>query len=169
MVARHLLTIWQFAGNIGVMNSRISFFQRDWKDTNDFLERLAKKSGKLLKGGEPDVDNVAKMVLNDWQRGKLPFFTPPPGCEQLPQQPAAPEEAQEETSDKQEEETKAPTKDGAGDEGVSQNRTDENGADESLATETADESVVTEAADESAITGMTTSGLFSLLCSNSRG
>jgi len=125
--------------------------ERDWKDTNDFLERLAKKSGKLLKGGEPDVDNVAKMVLNDWQRGKLPFFTPPPGCEQLPQQPAAPEEAQEETSDKQEEETKAPTKDGAGDEGVSQNRTDENGADESLATETANESVVTEAADESAI------------------
>ena len=30
------------------------------------------------------MDNVAKMVLNDWQRGKLPFFTPPPGCEQLP-------------------------------------------------------------------------------------
>ncbi len=20
------------------------------------------------------------MVLNDWQRGKLPFFVPPPGC-----------------------------------------------------------------------------------------
>ena len=48
------------------------------------MERVARKTGKLLKGGEPDIDNVAKMVLNDWQRGKLPFFTPPPGCEQLP-------------------------------------------------------------------------------------
>merc|ERR1712029_700629 len=60
--------------------------ERDWKSTNDFLERIAQRSGKLLKGGEPDLDNVAKMVLNDWQRGKLPFFTPPPGCEQFPQQ-----------------------------------------------------------------------------------
>ena len=79
-------------------------------------------------------------------------------CEQLPQQPAAPKEAEEETTDNQKEETKAPTKEVAGDEGVSQNRTDEHGADESLATETADASVVTEAADESAITGMTTTG-----------
>ena len=54
-----------------------------WSDHNDFLERVAQKYGKLLKGGEPDVNTVAKMVLNDWQRGKIPFFVPPPGC-QLP-------------------------------------------------------------------------------------
>merc|ERR1711860_249012 len=42
------------------------------------------KYGKLLKGGEPDVNTVAKMVLNDWQRGKIPFFVPPPGCEMPP-------------------------------------------------------------------------------------
>jgi ribosome biogenesis GTPase A len=29
-------------------------------------------------GGEPDVDTVAKMVLYDWQRGKVPWFSPPP-------------------------------------------------------------------------------------------
>ena len=43
-----------------------------------FLELLARKAGRLLKGAEPDVNGVAKMVLNDFLRGKLPWFTPPP-------------------------------------------------------------------------------------------
>ncbi|KAI4160438.1 MAG: hypothetical protein LQ342_005762 [Letrouitia transgressa] len=47
----------------------------------DFLEQLARKGGRLLKGGEADVDGVAKMVLNDFLRGKIPWFTPPPGWE----------------------------------------------------------------------------------------
>jgi len=44
----------------------------------DFLEKLAFKYGKLLKKGEPDLNTVAKMVLNDWIRGKIPFFVEPP-------------------------------------------------------------------------------------------
>lgn len=27
----------------------------------------------------PDVNTVAKMVLNDWLRGKIPYFVKPPG------------------------------------------------------------------------------------------
>lgn len=50
----------------------------DWTHPDDFLEQLAKKSGKLLKKGEPDVNTVGRMILNDFQRGKLPWFTPPP-------------------------------------------------------------------------------------------
>ena len=42
------------------------------------LSAIAKKSGKLLKGGEPDQEAAAKMVLNDWIRGKIPFFVSPP-------------------------------------------------------------------------------------------
>ncbi|OWZ66939.1 nucleolar GTP-binding protein 2 [Cryptococcus neoformans] len=42
------------------------------------LTAIAKKSGKLLKGGEPDQEAAAKMVLNDWIRGKVPFFVAPP-------------------------------------------------------------------------------------------
>lgn len=42
------------------------------------MEILARKGGRLLKGGEADVDGVAKMVLNDFLRGKIPWFTPPP-------------------------------------------------------------------------------------------
>ncbi|XP_018323980.1 nucleolar GTP-binding protein 2 [Agrilus planipennis] len=54
----------------------------DWNgDPMQFLEKYACKSGKLLKKGEPDIATVAKMVLNDWQRGKLPFYTCPPGEE----------------------------------------------------------------------------------------
>lgn len=34
-----------------------------------------------MQGGEPDVSTVSKMVLNDWQRGRIPFFVKPPGPE----------------------------------------------------------------------------------------
>ncbi|XP_001360630.3 nucleolar GTP-binding protein 2 [Drosophila pseudoobscura] len=51
----------------------------DWTSPKHFLEQLAQKSGKLLKGGEPDVTVTSRMVLNDWQRGKLPFYVPPEG------------------------------------------------------------------------------------------
>lgn len=54
---------------------------KEWSDHVDFLEQVAKRSGKLLKGGEPDVNTVAKMILNDWQRGKLPFYVAPEGFE----------------------------------------------------------------------------------------
>ncbi|CAH2091024.1 unnamed protein product [Euphydryas editha] len=52
-----------------------------WTTATDFLEKLAARTGKLLKKGEPDISQVAKMVLNDWQRGKLPFYIAPEGFE----------------------------------------------------------------------------------------
>ena len=51
----------------------------DWEDYEDFLSKLAKKYGKLLKKGEPDTATAAKMVLYDWTRGRIPYFYPPPG------------------------------------------------------------------------------------------
>ena len=54
---------------------------KKWKDTNDFLDQLSKKTGKLLKGGEPDNFNSAVRVLRDWQRGRLPYFVQPPDTE----------------------------------------------------------------------------------------
>ena len=53
---------------------------KQWDDAEDFLTQLAQVSGKLLKGGEPDLNTAAKMVLYDWQRGKIPFFVLPPGA-----------------------------------------------------------------------------------------
>ncbi|XP_035899163.1 nucleolar GTP-binding protein 2 [Anopheles stephensi] len=54
---------------------------KEWTDHIDFLEQIARKMGKLLKKGEPDVPTVAKMILNDWQRGRLPFYVAPEGFE----------------------------------------------------------------------------------------
>ncbi|XP_066125723.1 nucleolar GTP-binding protein 2 [Saccopteryx bilineata] len=55
-----------------------------WENAEDFLEKLALRTGKLLKGGEPDLQTVGKMVLNDWQRGRIPFFVKPPNAEEPP-------------------------------------------------------------------------------------
>ncbi|VEU21967.1 DEKNAAC102958 [Brettanomyces naardenensis] len=49
-----------------------------WKDSEDFIEMLARKSGRLLKGGEPDETGVAKQVITDFNRGKIPWFVAPP-------------------------------------------------------------------------------------------
>ena len=52
-----------------------------FETATEFLDLLARKGGRLLKGGEADVDGAAKMVLNDFVRGKIPWFTPPPAVE----------------------------------------------------------------------------------------
>lgn len=54
----------------------------DWEDSIDFLEQLARRMGKLSKGGQPDTNTTARMVLNDWQRGRLPYYVSPPGFSQ---------------------------------------------------------------------------------------
>lgn len=39
----------------------------------------------VLKGGEPNISAAAKILINDYCRGKLPFYTKPPGCDDEPQ------------------------------------------------------------------------------------
>jgi len=75
-----------------------------WKDHLEFLEQVAKRSGRLLKGGEPDLDTVAKMVLNDWQRGKLPYFVTPTGCQPRPDKTEIEDQANNEEEEEEEEE-----------------------------------------------------------------
>jgi len=51
----------------------------DWDgNAQTFLEKYALKTGKLLRGGEADTYGTAKMVLRDWQRGRIPYFVCPP-------------------------------------------------------------------------------------------
>jgi nuclear GTP-binding protein len=47
-------------------------------EADAILDALARKKGRLLKGGEPDREGVAKILLSDWVRGRIPFFVPPP-------------------------------------------------------------------------------------------
>jgi nuclear GTP-binding protein len=46
----------------------------EWKDHIDFLTQIAKKTGKLLKNNVPDIQTVAKRLLYDWQRGRIPWY-----------------------------------------------------------------------------------------------
>ncbi|OLY80583.1 Nucleolar GTP-binding protein 2 [Smittium mucronatum] len=50
----------------------------NWTDHIDFLTMLARSTGKLNKGGEPNLHVCSIMVINDFLRGKLPHFKEPP-------------------------------------------------------------------------------------------
>lgn len=38
------------------------------EDAHELLRMIAQKSGKLLRGGEPDINNVSKKVIRDWYK-----------------------------------------------------------------------------------------------------
>jgi len=59
-----------------------------WDGYEDFLGKFAKRYGRLRKGGEPDYHNCATQIINDWQRGKLPWFVCPPFEDDLAKQEA---------------------------------------------------------------------------------
>ncbi|XP_078683797.1 guanine nucleotide-binding protein-like 3 homolog [Branchiostoma floridae x Branchiostoma belcheri] len=56
----------------------------DYANVHEFLALLAKRQGKLKKGGVPDVDKAAKLVLQDWTIGKITYFTHPPESHSMP-------------------------------------------------------------------------------------
>ncbi|CAJ2673594.1 guanine nucleotide-binding protein-like NSN1 isoform X2 [Trifolium pratense] len=45
---------------------------------DDFLQIVATVRGKLKKGGIVDIDSAARIVLHDWNEGKIPYYTMPP-------------------------------------------------------------------------------------------
>jgi len=50
----------------------------NFADTAEFLAKLAISLGKLKKGGVPDRDIAARVVLGDWNSGKIKYCTHPP-------------------------------------------------------------------------------------------
>ncbi|XP_016103705.1 guanine nucleotide-binding protein-like 3-like protein [Sinocyclocheilus grahami] len=56
----------------------------DFQTAHDFLALLARRQGKLKKGGLPDTDKAAKSVLMDWTGGRISYFTHPPETHTLP-------------------------------------------------------------------------------------
>lgn len=67
-----------------------------WTDSTDFLSKVAQATGKLLRGGDPDLGTVAKMILHDWIRGRIPYYVPPP-----PKTSGEPEDDEEEEAEAQ--------------------------------------------------------------------
>ncbi|KAG0701473.1 P-loop containing nucleoside triphosphate hydrolase protein [Suillus ampliporus] len=49
-----------------------------YSSTLEFLTMLALNSGRLLKGGTPDLLSAARHVLMDWNHQKIPYFSVPP-------------------------------------------------------------------------------------------
>ena len=47
-----------------------------------FLAMIAKRNGKVLKGGIPDKVMAARLVIRDWNSGKIPYFTKPPSIKE---------------------------------------------------------------------------------------
>uniref|UniRef100_M1BSH9 Nuclear GTPase n=1 Tax=Solanum tuberosum TaxID=4113 RepID=M1BSH9_SOLTU len=45
---------------------------------DDFLQKVATVRGRLKKGGIVDTDAAARIVLHDWNEGKIPYYTMPP-------------------------------------------------------------------------------------------
>lgn len=49
---------------------------------DDFLQKVATVRGKLKKGGIVDVEAAARIILHDWNEGKIPYYTMPPARDQ---------------------------------------------------------------------------------------
>ncbi len=45
-----------------------------FSDLDDLLEKFARKRGKLLPGNEPNVEEAARIIIRDWQRGKISYY-----------------------------------------------------------------------------------------------
>lgn len=56
-------------------------YEVSFTDLDDFITALGKKRGRLQKGGTVNERQVYLEVIQDWQTGKIPFYTRPPESE----------------------------------------------------------------------------------------
>ncbi|NXX24788.1 GNL3 protein, partial [Nicator chloris] len=56
----------------------------DFRDPEEFLSLLAQKRGMLKKGGVPDIENMAKLVICDWTGARIKYYSQPPGFQKPP-------------------------------------------------------------------------------------
>lgn len=56
----------------------------DFSDHISYCKLLAKRLGKVLKGGLLDLDSTARKIVADWNSGKIPFYTLPPQSDRHP-------------------------------------------------------------------------------------
>ena len=53
----------------------------DFTTATDLLRAIAEKRGKLLRGGQPDVEAAALCLLKDWNSGLIEYYSMPPAPE----------------------------------------------------------------------------------------
>lgn len=49
----------------------------EYGDLDDLFAQMSRRLGKVVKGGEPNVDLISRLMLHDWHRGRIPFYTEP--------------------------------------------------------------------------------------------
>tara|TARA_B100000405_G_scaffold299898_1_gene258848 strand:- start:60 stop:1880 length:1821 start_codon:yes stop_codon:yes gene_type:complete len=49
-----------------------------FEHVDDFLMQLGRKKGLLKRGGVPDMMAAARVVVGDWNSGRIPYYTNPP-------------------------------------------------------------------------------------------
>ena len=59
-----------------------------WTDALSLMEMIARRCGRLLKGGDPCLRSAAIMLINDFQRGRLPHYVAPPELKEDDNSPA---------------------------------------------------------------------------------
>ncbi|XP_042907445.1 guanine nucleotide-binding protein-like 3 homolog [Parasteatoda tepidariorum] len=57
---------------------RLHYTVPEFTSTHELLCLLAKRMGKFKKGGIPNVEEGARRLINDWNRGYIKYYTHPP-------------------------------------------------------------------------------------------
>lgn len=63
---------------IGTEPLMVAYGIPQFETVTEFLAFLCSQRGKYRRGGSFDVEAAAKVVLRDWNSGKIPFYTLPP-------------------------------------------------------------------------------------------
>lgn len=61
-----------------MMTYSVPAFPRGADGVMTFLAMVARTKGRVLKGGIPDKAMAARLVIRDWNRGKIPYYSMPP-------------------------------------------------------------------------------------------
>ncbi|CAJ1033795.1 Ferrous iron transport protein B/50S ribosome-binding GTPase, putative [Leishmania lindenbergi] len=52
-------------------------------DVMDFIEQVGMRRGRFTRGGQVDEEATARMILADWNDGRIPYYTYPPAVDEL--------------------------------------------------------------------------------------
>lgn len=55
-----------------------------FSSTVEFLQHLARRHGRMKKGGVPDTEAAGRILLQDWLDGRLMYYTVPPEAHKMP-------------------------------------------------------------------------------------
>jgi len=61
-----------------MMTYNVPAFPKGAEGVMTFLAMVARTKGRVMKGGIPDKCMAARLVIKDWNQGKIPYYSVPP-------------------------------------------------------------------------------------------